>query len=180
MKKEILIFFISSVFVFAMEGINPSNPSLNNETSTTLYDKCKKNELDSIDSCQKAILYELHLNDNMHKGVSEALFIPEVSEWVDALSDAEIETDYFSIANFKADTALLGAMQGNTNVLSMGYEMTSKLSVLNNSIETYSDLMHNVTKQSLVEFKIEATITELLYAEEMAKELKNFETKKRN
>ena len=164
-----------SSFVFALGGINPKNPNLKKATARGLYVQCEDNSKDSIDVCQKAILYEMHVHRKMHKGVSFKIFSPKSKDWVEALDTAEKETDTYSILDFNIDTALLNAMQGNTNSLSMGYEMTSKLSKLNNSIQSYTSLMKIVTKQSLIDFKIESAINELLYSEKMAKEIKNFD-----
>jgi len=177
MKYSILLLVLLTSFAFSVGGVNPKNPKLAKKFARALYVQCEENSADSIDVCQKAILFELHVHEKMHKGVTLSTFSPKGGMWIKSLAVAEKETDYYAGLNFTVDTSLLTAMQGNANAVSMGQEMTSRLAKLNTSIESYSTLMHNVTKQSLIEFKIESAITELLYAEEMAREIKDFNAK---
>ena len=174
MKTLILLLFTFS-FSFSALGIDPKNPRLNTTEMNRLYSECKDTSKPGVVPCEQAMLYEMHYNENIHKGVSYGEFIPYVGNWVDALADAEAETALFQGISFNTDTTLMNAIQSNVNMTSMGYEMSTKFNKLVQSIDSYATIMDVITRQVLLEHKIETIITQLVFELSMAGELKEFE-----
>lgn len=173
MKTFLALVFLS-VSSFSAPGIDPPHLDLNADRLSEKWGECKDVALTGVSHCEKAMLYEMHLKENIHKGVSFGEFVPLVDSWTSALAAAEAESAHFEGINFNTDTSLLNAIQSNISSSSMGYEMTSKFNRLIQSIDAYGDLMDVITRQTILEHRIETIITQVLFEEAMAEEIRDF------
>jgi len=178
LKITILGIMFSSI-LFSAPGIDPANPAFSKSKLKKMYAECRKDTTKNKGTtvCKEAMLYEMHMQGNIHKGVSKGIIDSYTGSWLDALGAAKNESSYFPQISDAIDTSLLNSMQSNINSISIGYELSSRLGVLSEHINAYSALMNIVLRETLVGHKIETAITQLLFAEEMAKEIEDFEGK---
>jgi len=183
-KKKVNKSIVSTIIAFfcffqggllATPGIDPVHSDLNKTKKKKLYDICNSSS-GTRENCEQAILYDLHLKDNIHKGVSSSEFYTATGskKWLDALKVASEESGYFGNISNDADSSLFGAIQSNINSSSMGYEMTTKFNRLAQNIDAYSSLMDTNLRAVLLEHKIEAAITQLLFNSKMEEEIRSF------
>ena len=174
--KKVFFFILAGGMLHSAPGIDPQHPELNSAKSSELYAKCKDVKLAGVSHCEQAMLYEMHLNDNIHKGVSFEQFAPLASS--SPLATAESESALFNSISYDTDSSLASSIQSNASSFSMGKEMSLKFNKMTQSIESYGNIMDVVAKQTLLEHRIETVITQLLFELTMAKELKDFEASK--
>lgn len=174
MRKELLMLLAFTASCFSAPGIDPKHPELTESKKNELYKKCKAEEGTKIEACEQAMLYDMHLKQNVHKGVDEGDFSSYAGKWLGSLDVAVAETDLFIDINRQYDTSLMNANQAGISLSSMGYDANRQIQKFAETVDSYEKLMDIIVRQTKLEHTIETILTQILLERETEAELKSF------